>query len=242
MMKFRILILLISSLPLTELFPLAAQAQVNYAVSGNMAYVTNSYSATGNIVIASAYGGFPVTSIGEDAFYGCHSLTNVAIPNSIKNIGDYAFGECYSLTNIIVPDSITNIGDYAFSVCISLTNITFLGNAPTPGNNVFTRINAAATVYYYYGTSGWETTYGGLPTVELDAPSNPPRISSGSVGVQSGNFGFTLTGVANQTIVVEASTNLINWQPIWTNILTGTSVTFTDSWWTNHPSRYYRVR
>ena len=35
--------------------------------------------------------GDSVTSIGEDAFYGCTSLTSVAIPDGVTSIGDWAF-------------------------------------------------------------------------------------------------------------------------------------------------------
>lgn len=64
-MKAKTLILF---LLLAGLLPLAAQAQVNYAVSGNTAYVTYSPNATGNIVIASNFNSYPVTSISEAAF------------------------------------------------------------------------------------------------------------------------------------------------------------------------------
>ena len=30
-----------------------------------------------------------VTSIEKSAFYGCQSLTNIVIPDSVKSIGDY---------------------------------------------------------------------------------------------------------------------------------------------------------
>ena len=48
-----------------------AVAQINYAISGNTAYVTDSPNASGDIVIASTYNGFPVTSIGIRAFAEC---------------------------------------------------------------------------------------------------------------------------------------------------------------------------
>ena len=35
-----------------------------------------------------------VTNIGDEAFYGCESLTNINIPNSVTNIGDSAFYSC----------------------------------------------------------------------------------------------------------------------------------------------------
>ena len=48
--------------------PALIQAQVNYAVSGNTAYVASSPNASGNVVITNVYDGYPVTSIGEYAF------------------------------------------------------------------------------------------------------------------------------------------------------------------------------
>ena len=147
-----------------------------------------------------------------------------------------------SLTSVTIPNSVTTIGMYACWFCTGLTKITFQVNAPALGIYVFYNVSAGATVYYYYGTSGWGTTYGGLPTVMLGAP--PPQIGGvgGNVDVHSGNFSFTLTGVTNQTIVVEVSTNLVNWQSIWTNTLSGTSINFTDLQQTNYSYRFYRAR
>ena len=203
---------------LALLLPLAAQAQFTF-VTNNGAITITGYAGSDVVVIPAAIYGYPVTIIGYGAFAG-HSLTSVTIPNSV-----------------------ISIGDYEFYYCTSLTNITFQGNAPTSGSQMFTGVNAAAVVYYYAGTSGWGSTYGGLPTVELSAPSNPPQIGgNGSVGVHSGDFGFTIAGVSNQTVVVEASTNLVNWQPVWTNTLSGASTNFTDSQWKNFRNRFYRAR
>ena len=48
------------------------------------------------------YGGisYPVTSIGNKAFFCCSGLTSVTIPNSVTSIGNYAFDGCSGLTRI----------------------------------------------------------------------------------------------------------------------------------------------
>ena len=284
----------------TRLIPLAlacllvaapATAQVNYAVFGGTAFVSDSPNASGDVVIDSTYLGYPVTFIASRAFASCTSLTSVTIPNSVTSMGHSVFAGCTSLTGVVIPNSVTSIeaaafagctsltsvivgnsvtsirdsafagctnlasvtignsvitiGAQAFYRCTNLTNFTFLGNAPglyadikVGGFTQFYGVGAGARAYYYCGTTGWGTNYAGLPTVALFAP----RIAPGSAGVKPGGFGFTLTCLTNQTIVVEASANLPNWQPIWTNSLPGASAEFVDPEWLNHSNRFYRAR
>ena len=64
-----------------------------------------------------------LTSIGNEAFFGCSGLTSIEIPNSVIIIGDYAFADCSGLTSIEIPNSVTFIGEDAFSYCSGLTTI-----------------------------------------------------------------------------------------------------------------------
>jgi len=63
---------------------------------------------------------------------------------------------------------------------------------------------------------------------------DPKRIpglaitSSGpNFGFSGGQFGFNLTGPAGQRVILEASTDLVSWLPIWTNTFAG-SLHFSD--------------
>ena len=85
----------------------------------------NDYAKT--VEIPAEIDGLPVTTIGNDAFWGCTSLTSVTIPDSVTEMGWGVFSECTSLESITIPDSVTKIGYSAFYQCTRLTDVYYTG-------------------------------------------------------------------------------------------------------------------
>jgi hypothetical protein len=102
----------------------AVQAQFTFTTNNGAITITGYTGSGGTVTIPSTTNGLPVTSIGDQAFYNCTSLTALTIPDSVTSIGHAAFEFCTSLTSITFPSSVTNIGQAAFWGCSSLTVIT----------------------------------------------------------------------------------------------------------------------
>ena len=116
----------------------SGNATVTYYSSNSL---NNADAYKGNIVIPESieYNSktYSVTSIGNDAFYYCRSLTSVTIPNSVTTIGENAFYYCSGLTSITIPNSVTSIGNSAFYGCSGLTSVTIPQGVTTIGNYAF---------------------------------------------------------------------------------------------------------
>ena len=87
-----------------------------------------------------------VTSIGDDAFCGCSSLSNIVIPNGVTSIGEGAFMNCSSLSNIVIPNSVISIGNWAFSCCRSLFSIVIPDSVSSIGDCTFSCCRSLSSI------------------------------------------------------------------------------------------------
>ena len=97
-----------------------------------------------------------VTSIGDNTFDHCTSLTSVTIPDSVTSIGEWAFYWCTSLTSVTIPDSVTSIGDNTFDHCTSLTSVTIPDGVTSIGWRAFSNCTSLTDVYYAGSKAQWK--------------------------------------------------------------------------------------
>jgi len=87
-----------------------------------------------------------VTSIEEEAFDGCVSLTSLVIPDTVTSIGEDAFSDCTALTEVSIPDSVISIGEHAFGY-YSLGESRQDGAAKLNGFTIHGSVGSAAERY-----------------------------------------------------------------------------------------------
>jgi hypothetical protein len=61
-----------------------------------------------------------VNAISAYAFYNCHALANIFIPDSVTSIARDIFYNCYSLASVVIPAGVTSISYSTFGGCISM--------------------------------------------------------------------------------------------------------------------------
>jgi hypothetical protein len=74
-----------------------------------------------------------------------------------------------------------------------------------------------------------------------DGPLPPPALLSGESAMVGAQFRLAVGAVGGQAVVVEASTNLVDWAPILTNTAAIGPLYFYDPAMTNFTQRFYRA-
>ena len=89
-----------------------------------------------------------LTTIGDWAFYNCHELTNIVIPEGVTKIGHAAFYGCTYLTEITLPSSVQEVADNGFALCGKLQKMHVKALVPpTIHSKTFYEVNRKIPVY-----------------------------------------------------------------------------------------------
>ena len=197
MQKIRILtaalsVLLLSSLASPNRAQALSEGGFTYTESGGAATITGCESDCPYVLdFPATLGGYPVTTIGSNAFAG-KNITTVTLPDSVTTVENGAFGSNV-ITSLTLSSALVSIGDYAFydnrlpSVSIPslvthlgagafaanlLSSVTFMGNAPTTGaSNVFALNEFLLGVSRYSTATGWGETFLELPVSVIELPA-----------------------------------------------------------------------
>ncbi len=142
-----------------------------------------------------------VTSIGDGAFNGCSSLTDVTIPESVTSIGGYTFYGCSSLESVTIPDSVTSVGDYAFNGCSVLETVKLPSNLYYLGPAAFRDCTALTAIQLppYISTIYSDTFRGCAALTDIEL-RNGVQLGEGAFKDCTGLQSLTITETAEGTL------------------------------------------
>ena len=168
-----------------------------------------------------------ITSIGDEAFYNCQSLTNIEGLDkcNLKSIGSAAFSNCKALENLDFSQStFTDVPSKAFNGCSTLAKITLPDTLTTIGGYAF---------YACYGIPQLDLSNTALTTLENYALyqmrettkfSLPDSISS--IGTHA--FSVSTSNGAVPTILPASLKDKVNYKDAATSPWLNRKVMFTD--------------
>ena len=141
------------------------------------------------------------------AFYNCHGLQSIAIPEGVTEIGDGAFYGCVYLTNISVPASVRSIGDYGFALCSKLKKMLVAADVPpTITAKTFEDVSREIPVYVpmesaenyktdpYWGELNIIGSYTAVENVESDPAATTKQLRDGQLFILRGDKTYTIQG------------------------------------------------
>mgnify|MGYP002624951889 FL=1 len=121
-----------------------------------------------------------ITRLNSYVFSGCNNLTEIILPNGIKEIGEASFSSC-RLSSIVIPVSVKKIERYAFKNNSSLMEVFFLSSEkPELGYSAFYPCHSALTYYVpnkeAYGNASSMVQYVSFPTSTYTYTGMAPKL------------------------------------------------------------------
>ena len=110
---------------------------LSWTVDDTHCVITAYEGSAKSLTIPEKLGGKPVEVIGEAAFSGNATLTNVTLPSGLTEIGDMAFSNCVQLKTCKITSKVTAIGEGAFANCVMLSSAEIPSSVRSIGTQAF---------------------------------------------------------------------------------------------------------
>ncbi len=133
----------------------------DYEIINNEITITGYNGSDTEITIPAYIGGYPVTSIGDAAFF-CSRVTSVVLLRGMQSIGNNSFKEAHNLLSITIPDGLKSIGDYAFEGCRKLELITIPSSVTNIGECAFILCDNLDKINVHNGNANYSSVNGVL--------------------------------------------------------------------------------
>ena len=139
------------------------------------------------------------------AFYACHSLDSINIPNGVQTIGDGAFWGCNYLKLLTIPSSVASIGENGFDGCKSLSSIRINAiSPPSVEDYTFNEVDKSiplivptGSLNSYRNASGWKDF---IKIIGMSIDSVNPEDPEYSITVINGKV--TLTNILGKKVAL----------------------------------------
>ena len=106
--------------------PATGSVGLAYSVNGSECTITGIGECSDlEIIIPSYIEGYKVTSIGDEAFADCSTISSITLSPTVTHIGFRAFKNCYGLTSFRFPETLYSTGKQIFYECTNLSTIYF---------------------------------------------------------------------------------------------------------------------
>ena len=154
--------------------------------------------------------GSQLQTIGDWAFYNCHELAQLAIPEGVTEIGKAAFYGCTYLADVKLPASVQELGDNAFALCSKMKRMDVDALLPpTIAAKTFEDVSRQMPVYVpdesidlYKADALWgemniigkHESPMGIDNTSADQPKATKILRDGQILILRGDKTYTITG------------------------------------------------
>ncbi len=112
-------------------------------VPSSVRYLSD-YTFQGSLIASVNLSDSKIEKLSSYCFYFCGNLTDVSLPEGLKEVGENAFDHATSLSAITLPNSVERIEQNAFNSCTKLTTLNVGNNISFIGERVFSNTNLLA--------------------------------------------------------------------------------------------------